>query len=33
MFFLLQVGEVGWGLQFYTDYRQLRSGHQIKVLL
>lgn len=25
-----KVGEIGWGLQFYTDYRQLRSGHQIK---
>lgn len=28
---LIQVGEIGWGLQFYTDYRQLKSGHQIKV--
>ncbi|XP_073239186.1 uncharacterized protein [Porites lutea] len=25
-----KVGEIGWGLQFYTDYRQLKSGHQIK---
>ncbi|KAK2573002.1 Uncharacterized protein P5673_002024 [Acropora cervicornis] len=26
-----RVGEIGWGLQFYTDYQLLRSGHQIKL--
>lgn len=26
-----KVGEIGWGLQFYTDYQLLRSGHQIKL--
>lgn len=25
-----KVGEVGWGLQFYTDHSHLRSRHQIK---
>ncbi|XP_068707284.1 protein SPMIP2-like isoform X1 [Montipora foliosa] len=26
-----KVGGIGWGLQFYSDYQLLRSGHQIKL--